>query len=270
MYVIKESGEKEKLNFKKLKLTILNAGASEWLANKAIREIKKKSYIGITTGEILHAVLDVLKETPGIAQRYNLKRAIMILGPSGFPFERFVARMLKEYGYKTRTDVMMRGKCVTQEVDVLAKKGKKKYMVECKYHNTPGKKSDLKVVMYTYARFLDLKHKKFSQPWLVTNTNCTSEAKRYAKCVGLKIISWKYPKKDCLERMLVEKNLYPITTLMIPTRKVKEILIRANIVLVRDMLKHGMPYLRSRTKLPKKILEPLRAEAKQVLEAAEL
>lgn len=266
MYVIKESGKKEKLNLKKLKSTILEAGASERLANKATRNVKNKAYPGITTREILHLVLDVLKEEPGVAQRYNLKRAIMILGPTGFPFEKFIAKMLKEYGYKTRIDVMMRGKCVTQEVDVLAEKGKKKYMVECKYHNAPGKKSDLKVVMYTYARFLDLKHKKFSQPWLVTNTKCTSEAIKYAQGMNLKVISWRYPRKEGLEKMLIEKNLYPITTLMIPTLKVKYKLVNASIMLVRDLLKHKLSYLWLKTRIPKKILKKLREEAKQILQ----
>lgn len=267
MYVIKESGQKEKLNIKKLKYTILNAGASQSLANKAIREVKNKTFPGITTREILRIVIETLKEEPGIAQRYNLKRAIMMLGPTGFPFEKFVARLLKEYGYKTRIDVMVKGKCVRQEVDVLIKKGKKKYMAECKYHNTPGKKSDLKVVMYTYARFLDIKHKNFSQPWLVTNTNCTSEAKKYARCMKLKIISWRYPKKECLERMLVEKNLYPITTLASPTQKIRQRLVKANIMLLRDLLKHNMTYLRIRTRLNKKVLKRLREEAKQILES---
>lgn len=265
MHVIKESGKKEKLNLKKLKYTILNAGASENLANKAIRNVKNKAYPGITTREILQLVLEMLKEEPGIAQRYNLKRAIMMLGPTGFPFEKFVAKMLEEYGYETRTDVNVKGKCVTQEVDVLAKKGKKKYMVECKYHNTPGKKSDLKVVMYTYARFLDLKHRKFSQPWLVTNTKCTSEAIKYAKGMNLKIISWRYPRKESLERMLVDKNLYPITTLTIPTLKVKHKLVNANLMLAGDLLKHHALYLRVKTRIPKRVLKKLREEAKHIL-----
>jgi len=193
----------------------------------------------------------------------------MILGPTGFPFEKFIARMLKEYGYKTRKNVHARGKCVTQEIDVTAKKGKKKYMIECKYHNTPGKRSDLKVVMYTYARFLDVKRKKFNQPWLVTNTNCTSEAIKYAKCMNLKIIGWRYPRKDCLEKILVQKNLYPITVLTIPTLKVKRKLVGANLMLVRDLLKHKIPYLRLKTRIPKKILKKLRTEAKQIIEPKE-
>ncbi|MBL7100362.1 MAG: restriction endonuclease [Nanoarchaeota archaeon] len=266
MYVTKASGEKEKLNLKKLKKTILSAGASERLANRTIKEVRNKVYSGMKTKEILSIVLKMLKNEPGVAQRYSLKRAIMMLGPTGFPFEKFVARVLKEYDYETRTNVIVKGKCVRQEIDVVAKKGKKKYMIECKYRNAPGKKSDLKVAMYTYARFLDVKHKKFSQPWLVTNTKCTTEAIKYAKGMKLKIISWNYPKDKALENILVRKNLYPITTIGSLNFDMKRTLIKANIVLVRDLLKHKLHYLMSKTKLSKKILERLRKEAKQIIE----
>ncbi len=266
MYVIKESGQKEKLNLNKLKTSILFSGASESLANKAVREVKNRAYPGIRTRDILHMVLGVLREEPGIAQRYSLKRAIMMLGPTGFPFEKFVARLLREYGYKTRTDTFVSGKCVIQEVDVLAVKEGKKYMVECKYHNAPGNRTDLKVLMYTYARFLDIKHKGFVQPWLVTNTKCTSEAEIYARCNGVRIISWNYPRDEGLEKMLMQKDLYPITSLESLTPRIKERLVRAELMLVSDILTNSMFYLRMKTRLPSMILERLKEEARHILQ----
>jgi len=266
MYVTKESGQKEKLNFYKIKTSILFAGGSESLANKAVREVREKAYPGIRTRDILHIVLGVLREEPGVAQRYSLKRAIMILGPTGFPFERFVARLLREYGYKTRIDMFIPGKCVVQEVDVLAVKDGKKYMVECKYHNSPGNRTDLKVVMYTHARFLDIQHKGFTQAWLITNTRCTSEAEIYARCNGIRIISWNYPPNEGLEKMLMQKNLYPITSLESLTLKIRERLVMANLMMVSDILTNSMFYLKMKTRLPKKILEDLREEARQVLQ----
>lgn len=265
MYVIKESGEKQKLDLKKIKKTIVNAKASPELTDEAIRELKKKIYPGIKTKEILQIIIKLLKKEPGVAERYSLRRAVMVLGPTGFIFEKFIARVLKEYGYKARTNAIIHGKCVNQEVDVIAKKKKKTYMIECKYHNSPGKKSDLKVMMYTYARFLDIKHKHFNQPWLVTNTKCTSEAKKYAKGVKLKIISWDYPKKESLEKLLVEKKLYPITTLMSISFAMKRRLVKSKIILLRDILKHTTPYLMRKTKISKKILEKIRKEAKEII-----
>ncbi|MDP2907096.1 MAG: restriction endonuclease [Nanoarchaeota archaeon] len=266
MYVIKESGQKEKLNFYKIKTSIMFAGGSESLANKAVREVREKAYPGMRTRDILHMVLGILREEPGIAQRYSLKRAIMMLGPTGFPFEKFVARVLREYGYKTKTDMFVAGKCVVQEVDVLAVKDGKKYMVECKYHNSPGNRTDLKVAMYTHARFLDIQHKGFVQSWLVTNTKCTSEAEIYARCNGIKVISWNYPPNEGLEKMLMQKNLYPITSLESLTLKIRERLVGANLMLVSDLLTNSMFYLRMKTRMPTKILENLREEAQHILQ----
>ncbi|MBM3199709.1 ATPase [Candidatus Woesearchaeota archaeon] len=265
MYVIKESGEKEKLKLGRLKETIRYSGASESLANKAVRMIKDMAYPGITTREILHMVMEVLREEPGVAQRYSLKRAIMLLGPTGFPFEKFIAKVLREYGYDARTGVFVRGKCVMQEVDVMALKEGKRFMIECKYHNIPGKKTDLKVVMYTYARFLDVQHSGFDQPWLITNTKCTSEAETYSRCMGIKIIGWNYPYGEGLEKMLMERNLYPITTLESINPAIKQRLLRTNVVLVGDLLRKNFLYLKIRTGLHRKLLEKLREEAKYVL-----
>ena len=111
----------------------------------------------------------------------------MGLGPTGFPFEKYIAEILKEYGYATKVGEVVKGYCVSHEVDVIAQKGKECFMIECKYHNKRGRRLDVKVAMYIYARFLDIKraqekikeHKKhFHQAWLVTNTKCTREAIR--------------------------------------------------------------------------------------------
>jgi len=51
------------------------------------------------------------------------------------------------------------------------------------------------------------------QGWLVTNTRCTSDAIQYAECVGLRIMSWRYPATGSLEKMIEEKRLYPATIL---------------------------------------------------------
>ena len=51
---------------------------------------------------------------------------------------------------------ILRGHCVSHEIDIVASKQEKQYMIECKYHNMPGIYTCLKEVLYTYARFLDL------------------------------------------------------------------------------------------------------------------
>jgi hypothetical protein len=105
----------------------------------------------------------------------------MSLGPSGFPFEIYFAKILENYNYKTKVDNIIPGKIILHEVDIIAEKNKKKYMIECKYHNEIGVHTKLHVAMYTYARFLDVK--KYDIPWLVTNTKCVDVALDYAKGV---------------------------------------------------------------------------------------
>ncbi len=240
MYIIKASGKKEEFSRKKIEGTCLRAGASRQLAKEVANKVAKKVYNGMQTREILKLALDLLRKDPDVAARYKLKEAIMKLGPAGFLFEKFIGAVLKNHGYKTKVDQILRGKKVNQEVDVIAKL-KKTYMVECKYHNKPGIHSDLKVAMYTYARFLDLK-KYFDQPWLITNTKCTPTAFRYAKGVNLEITSWHYPKGKSLRDLIEKKKLYPITMLNSVRGDIKYKLIKANIILAKDLLeKRGIP-----------------------------
>ena len=89
MYVLKASGKKEEFNPNKLKGTLLRAGASNKTANDIVKEIEGKIKDGTKTREILDMALELLKDkSPEISARYDLKRAVMSLGPTGFPFEK--------------------------------------------------------------------------------------------------------------------------------------------------------------------------------------
>ncbi len=272
MDIIKASGKKEKFSKEKLYRSLKRAGAEPKLAEKVSQNVAKSVWPGISSERILNKTFCFLKkENPILAARYNLKRAIMELGPTGFPFERYIAEILKEYGYNTKVGRQIKGYCVSHEVDVVARKGKKHFMIECKYHNSRGNRSDVKVALYTYARFLDVKkawekipgHQQFfHQAWLVTNTKCTSEAIRYGKCIGLKIISWRYPKNESLEYLIEKKGLYPITVLSSLTRYAKERLIEKRVILAKDLLKYSVGDLVQLTGLQLKVAQKLQKEAK--------
>ena len=274
MDIIKASGEKEKFSKKKLYQSLKRIGAQHSLAEKVSKEITKKVSPGISSGKILNQVTSRLKkESPVLAARYSLKKAIMEMGPTGFPFERYVAEILRQYDYNTKVGKIVKGYCVDHEIDVVAEKEKKHFMIECKYHNSRGNYSDIKVALYTYARFLDVKsaweqvpdHKYFfHQVWLVTNTRCTNEAIRYAKCVGLKIISWRYPRNESLEYLIEKKGLYPITVLLSLTKDAKEKLAEKRLVLAKDLLKYSINNLAKITGLKLNIIEKLQEEAKKL------
>jgi Holliday junction resolvase-like predicted endonuclease len=100
-------------------------------------------------------------------------------------FERFIARILESEGYTTQVGVVLAGRCVTHEVDVVADRDGKHYLVECKYHNSHGRFCDVKIPLYIQARFTDIDEKwredsndarHFDQGWVVTNTRFTSDA----------------------------------------------------------------------------------------------
>lgn len=264
MQVIKYSGDIEKFSAKKIYATIRDAGGSKQLANDAIKEVKKKYHKNITTKEILEILLKFLKKEPGVSEKYNLKRAIMDLGPTGFPFEKYFAKILENYGFQTKVGVKIKGKIIYHEVDIIANK-KKKYMIECKYHNESGTITRLHPAMYTYARFLDLKRHQFYKGWLVTNTKCSDDAKLYAKGSGLKITSWKYPENQSLQKLIERNNLYPITVLTTIDSKIKEKLFENGIFMIKDFEKYSEEELKHKLNINEEKTKAILKEVYEIL-----
>jgi Holliday junction resolvase len=273
MQVVKASGEFEKFDSYKIKRTCMKAGATEELANKIAREVERKSYDGISTRDILHITLSLLKkEKPVVAARYDLKGSIFRLGPAGFVFEELVGEIFKEYGYSTKVHSIIRGLCVSHEVDIIATKDNNNYMIECKYHNIPGIYTGLREVLYTYARFLDLKDgfkaggsKDFKQPWLVCNTKFSDDAVQYASCKGMKIIGWNYPEGQGLGYLMESKKLYPVTMLRDLDIDSLDKLASSNFILALDLLRIPLKELNKITKISLKKLKILSDDAKKII-----
>jgi len=272
MWVTKASGETEKFYPEKIKRTCLKAGASEELADRIAREVEKKSYDGISTREILRITLSLLKkEKPIVAARYDLKGSIFRLGPAGFTFEHLVAEIFREYGYETKVHSIIRGKCVSHEVDVIATKDNNNYMIECKYHNIPGIYTGLREALYTYARFLDLQDgfksglcRKFNQPWLVCNTKFSEDAIQYSNCKDMRLIGWNYPENQGLGYLIEKNKLYPITMLTRLDADSLEKLANVNLVLVKDLVRISIKELSESSKIPKNKLKILSEEARGI------
>ncbi|HEB46729.1 MAG TPA: ATPase, partial [Candidatus Nealsonbacteria bacterium] len=94
MDIIKASGKKEKFNKEKLYQSIKRAGVKPKLAEKICQNVEKSVYSGINSSQILDQITHSLKkENPVLAAKYTLKRAIMELGPTGFPFEKYIAEI---------------------------------------------------------------------------------------------------------------------------------------------------------------------------------
>ena len=246
--VVKSNGESEVFNPTKLVASLLRAGAGESQANSILSHIQNELVSGITTNDIYRHAFDLLRHnSKPIAARYSMKRAISELGPNGFPFEKFLAEIFKAHGYQAATDQVVQGGCVEHEVDVVAWKGDELVMVEAKFHNEPGIKSDLKVALYVKARYDDLKSEKFEYGGkkrkittfqLFTNTKFTDHAIRYAECKGLSLVGWNYPRKGNLEDLVTESNLHPLTSLVTLSRTEKRTLLDAGLVLCKDIVAH--------------------------------
>jgi Holliday junction resolvase-like predicted endonuclease len=242
-FITKESGEKEEFSLKKFSRSLRKAGADTQWINEIIEEIKA---IKPTSTQEIHeyALSRLTQKSPPIAARYNLKRALIEFGPAGYPFEKYAAKLLEFEGYQTKTDQILAGACVDHEVDIIASKNNQYFMVECKFHVNLGIKSDVKVALYTQARFEDLqkamkKYKKetqkLHQPWLITNTKFTTEVIKYAHCINMMLTGWSYPHGKSLAELIDHYGLHPITALTSLSKQQKKSFIEHGIILCRDI-----------------------------------
>jgi len=256
MKVIKFNKEIESYSEKKAINSARRAGASKNLAIKAVRELKKELYDGIETSEISRKLKNILRrENQKVALRFNLKKAIKRLGPTGFPFEKYIAEIFEKQGFKTKTNLFLKGKCCSHEIDFVAEKDNLRYIGECKYRNLKGGKVHTKDALANYARFLDIKKNSKEKSLLVTNNKFTSKAIKYSKCVGVELLGWRYPAQKGLEKLIEDQKLYPITIL--PSLKKTELnfFIENKIMMAKDLLEKDL-------KVSKALIE----EAKTLLE----
>jgi len=246
--VTKNNGEKDVFNAEKLKTALRRSGASEREVDLVEQEVLGELYDGISTKKIYRLAYNLLRnKSKRTAGRYRLKNAVMSLGPSGYPFEKFMGRLFESRGYNVKVNQIIKGKCVSHETDVIANNGTEQIMVECKFHSSATQKSDVKVPLYIQSRFLDIKAVWEQQPHLketrfygmvATNTRFTEDAKDFARCMGLKVISWDYPTGNSLREWIDDSGYYPITVLQSLRKKDKELLLENNLVLCRELEPH--------------------------------
>ncbi len=246
--VTKASGEKVVFDPSKLRHSLQKSGADNEVIEHILTEIQSLLYEGISTKEIYKIAFSFLrKSSRSTAARYKLKNAIYELGPSGFPFEKFIAEILRYEKFHTQVNVIIKGHCVNHEVDVIAEKEDKHFMVECKFHNSQGNYCDIKVPLYIHSRFLDVqrqwlksqRHKnKYHQGWIFTNTRFTRDAIQYGNCAGLMLVGWNYPNKDSLKKRIDDSGLHPVTSLTSLTKVEKKKLLDIEVVLCLELCDH--------------------------------
>ncbi len=234
--VKKNSGDLEPFDVGKFQRSIRRAGANESQVRDLTRKVLDNHQLTTTRDIYAFAYEYLRQENPPIAARYSLRNAISSLGPSGFPFEQFAAAIFKALGYEVETDLIVRGKCVQHEIDVLLQKNGELSFAECKFHHE-HLKVDIKVPLYIKARYDDVAahNKEYKTAWVITNTKFTTDAQAYAECVGLHLLGWNYPINNSLERIIDRLGLHPITILTSLSNKQKQQLLEQKVVLCQNM-----------------------------------
>jgi len=245
--IIKRSGEQDEFDVDKLRKSLFRSGAGEDEIDSVVDYITEHLTDGMSTHELYKlAYAQLRKKSTKAAGRYRLKKAILDLGPTGYPFEQLVGELLNNKGYRTQVGIISQGRCVQHELDVVADKPGVRVMVECKFHNDIRRKSDVKVSLYIHSRFQDMKSAWEKETgsenikyegWIVTNTRFTEDALQYGNCSGLKLISWDYPAGESLRDMIDQVGYYPVTALQSLTKSEKLYLLENDIVLCKTLIR---------------------------------
>ncbi len=266
--VIKRSGEQVPFEDERVIHSMQRSGVPVELQDKALQHIKERVQKDntITTDEIFYHIREFLVgKDKKSALRFNLRQGIFDLGPTGFPFEKYLAEIFQEQGFKTQTDLVMKGDCVDHEIDILLEKEGKKEIVEVKFHNQTFGKTDVQVALYVYARFLDLqKSNNISGVWIATNTKLSIDAIHYAKCKGIKMLSWNYPPEASLAEFVEKPKMYPLTVITDLTQEEKRHLIDNGIVLAKDLLNISDNELKAKYLVDEKRIQEIKNDAKLI------
>lgn len=242
----KASGEEELFSPQKLERSLMNAGVNYETAVRIVADIVDWIIPGVTTQKIYSRAFSMLRrERTNAALRYKLKKAILELGPTGYPFEALIGQLFERMGYISEVGVIVEGNCISHEMDVIATNENTQHLVECKYHKDQGKQVSIQVPLYVRSRVDDIVRRRENMPefsgldftgWVITNTRFSTDSIQYGKCNGLKLLAWDYPQGLGLKELLENYKIYPVTVLRKLTSKEKQKLLKHGIVSCSQLL----------------------------------
>lgn len=247
MKVIKLSGEEVDFNENSLRKSLYNSGASREEADRVFDTIYPNIYHLIPTKELYKMAFDELKKIKNsFAARYKLKRALKELGPEGFYFEKWVAKIFQAQGFEATTSKSIQGDSgIQHEIDIIAHKSNENYFCECKFRNDIDAKISVTTPMYFKSRFEDIKNNSYDffgkkiQPTkglLITNAYFTTDTIQFAEFYQMDLLSWNYPDGKCIKILINEMGLFPITTMTTLTKEEEQIMLSKNCILVKDIV----------------------------------
>lgn len=266
--VIKRDGERVPFDDARVLRSMERSGVPKELHDRVLQHIKERVQKDntITTDEMFYHIREFLVgRDKKSALRFNLRQGIFELGPTGFPFEQYLAKIFRDQGYKTEVDVTMQGECVSHEVDIVLEKDGKREIIEVKFHNQTFGKTDVQVLLYTYARFLDVSRRNhIDGVWVATNTKLTTDAITYGLCKGVKTLAWNYPEDQNLQDFVERPKMYPVTIMTDITNEEKRRLIDNDLVLVHDLIKIPVQEFTEKYLIDKNRAEQIKRDAELI------
>lgn len=248
-------------------------GATRAVAESIADYVETKLYDGIPTKKILQMIFRRLKRhKPTLKHQIDLRRALSLMNPAP-DFEHFIQLLLREHGYQVFPNQILRGKCVEHEVDAVAIKNGKTYLVEVKHHYKYHTPTSLDVSRIARAVFEDvtegydlgLNNLKIDSAIIVCNTKLSEHAKRYADCRGIRHIGWSSSKNKDLQTLIEQKKLYPVTILRGINVRTRNNLTSKGIILLKQLANQNSSELRRQTGLPKTKLESMISNSRAIL-----
>lgn len=259
MRVKKYTGELVPFDESALRHSLTRSGANEEEVNLVYKTIQSSLYDGISTKELYEMAFNTLRgQKNSYAARYSLKKAIRELGPEGFYFEKWIARLFQEEGYKAITGQTVQGHAVSHEIDVVALKGNEMLAIECKFRNDAEAKISVTTPMYFKSRKDDItgisytffnKQQEFTDGWLVTNAYLTKDSIAFGEYYKMNLLAWDYPKDNSIKLRVDSNAEYPVTCLTNITDQDKAMLLKNQCILVKDLL--HQPQVLDQIEVPK-------------------
>jgi hypothetical protein len=266
MWVKKADGSLQKFDKEKVARTCLRMGTDRQTAYEIADRVEARLYDGIPTSKVLQMIFHyVRKNKPHVRNLYDLRKGISLMG-SKPEFEAYVRAILAHAGFEVSPNQLLAGKCVTHEVDGVARKNGFTYFVEAKHHlnyHTPTGLDESRIARAVLEDVVEgialgKSNLKIDGAMIVTNTRYSQEAIQYGKCREILQIGWSSPAGHGLQDLIEGTNLFPLSCLRGLKRDVRDKLVTSGIVILEQVLNEETTELARKTGLPSQVIRKIK------------
>lgn len=213
----KQDGRIEEFDPQRVLKICKRIGVEEKLAKEVLKKVERTIKDYDDTNKIAKIIQESLPLKQSIL--YGLRDGVAALQPE--KFELYVKEVLNAHGYLCIWNMIIPGKYVEHQVDIVATKGDEMFLVECKHHANSHRDCGLGEVLQVQARLEDIRdgykekinRNDFKKAWLITNTKFSEHAKRYAAGKEIILSGWRYKIGNSLNELIQKKKVFPVTVL---------------------------------------------------------